>query len=102
MDAGTDIYEKTRTAVVREIDGEQVLVELDENGGEMVRVHLVNEVGVRILELIDGNRSLQDLVCEISREYDGDPHHIEKDVKSFVRELSNMGQVRLRPGREAR
>ncbi len=102
MDAGTEIYEKTKPTAVREVDGEQVLVEMDDSGKEMLRVHLVNEVGARIFELINGSRSLQDLSREICREFDGDPDHIENDLKTFVSELCNMGQIRLRTGKEAR
>ncbi len=102
MNSGTEVYEKTKPAVVREVDGEQVLVEMDESGKEMLRVHLVNEVGARIFELINGSRSLQDLSREICREFDGDPDHIESDVKTFISELCSMGQIRLRAGMEAR
>ena len=95
MEATKEIYEKTGATVIREVEGERVLLEMDENRQQMVRVHLINEVGARILELIDGSRTVQELSREICNEFDGEAVLVERDVKDFVQKLSGMGQIRL-------
>lgn len=95
MDASLKVYEKIRPVLLREVDGDRLLMEMDDAKREMVRVHLVNEVGARILELIDGSRSVRELTGTICKEFEGTPGQVETDVVEFIHKLCSMGQIRL-------
>lgn len=66
----------------RLVEGEALLVLAD--SGEVV---VLNGVGSRIWELIDGSRSVSQIVEAIASEYDTTPEQAEQDVKSFIQEL---------------
>jgi coenzyme PQQ biosynthesis protein PqqD len=51
------------------------------------RVLGVNDSGARVLELMDGRRTLREIVDELGREVDADRGAIEADVASFVLRL---------------
>ena len=66
----------------RIIDGEAVIV-LPESS----QVNVLNEVGSRIWELIDGTRSIGEITEIIVAEYDVSAEQAERDVEEFIEEL---------------
>jgi hypothetical protein len=66
----------------RIIDGEAVIV-LPESG----QVNVLNEVGSRIWELIDGTLSVGGITEAIVAEYDVTAQQAERDVNEFIQEL---------------
>ena len=66
----------------RIIDGEAVIV-LPESS----QVNVLNEVGSRIWELIDGTRSVGEIAEVIVAEYDVTTEQAEQDVNEFIQEL---------------
>jgi hypothetical protein len=62
---------------------------------ETSELHAFNEVGGRIWELIDGRRTIQDVIAAISAEYDVEPEVAEADVVEFVGTLVDKGVVAL-------
>ena len=69
----------------RVIEGRVVLI--DANEGELL--HL-NEVGSRVWELLDGTRSVAQLIDELHAGFDVSPARLRKDVSKFVRRLHRM------------
>ena len=63
------------------------------------RVLGVNDSGARVLELMDGRRTLREIVDELGREVDAERGAIEADVASFVVRLREAGAlVEAAPG----
>jgi hypothetical protein len=72
--------------VYRVIDGEAVLVD-----PAIGKVRVLNELGGRIWELIDGQRTLAEIVALICQEYDVPPDQVTSDVLAFLEELTRKG-----------
>ena len=51
----------------------------------------LTDVGARIWELCDGNRTVADIATELAEEYDARPSVIEGDVRELLEELSAEG-----------
>ena len=66
----------------RVIEGEAVILSLDTKA-----FRGLNPVGSRVWELIDGRRSVDEIVEVIVREFDVTPEQASGDVQTFVREL---------------
>ena len=86
--APIDRYEHLPSVRWRVIEGRVVLI--DANEGELL--HL-NEVGSRLWELLDGTRSVAQLVDQIHAEFDVSPARLRKDVNRFVGTLHRMELV---------
>lgn len=57
-----------------------------------------NRVGMRIVELADGTRSIEDIATEISRQFKGAPQaQIREEVTGFVTEASKKGLLTWHP-----
>lgn len=66
----------------RIVDGEALLVLAD--SGE---VTVLNGVGSRVWELVDGSRSVAQIVDSLVEEYEMTRDEVQQDVTSFIREL---------------
>ena len=50
-------------------------------------VHVVNEIGTRIWDLIDGERSVSEILDEIAKDYQVERPKLETDLREFVETL---------------
>ncbi len=82
------ILAKSPTTAWRLIEGEAVILSL-----ETKVLRGLNPVGSRVWELIDGQRSVEEIITAIVQEFDVTPQAAAEDVKRFVRELLDKGLV---------
>ncbi len=81
-------YAPSDDVVAREIEGELIIVPLVAGIGDMEdELFTLNEIGKAIWDRLDGEKSLEVLVAELSAEYEGPEEDIERDVTGFVEEL---------------
>jgi hypothetical protein len=80
--------------VHRRIADEVILVPISRNFGDLESIFTLNEIGARIWDLLDGERSVGDVVAVIVGEYAVDPEVATRDVSEFLDELERIGAVR--------
>jgi pyrroloquinoline quinone biosynthesis protein D len=59
------------------------------------RLFLPDETAVEVLKLLDGRRSLGDIVADLAARFDAPPEVITRDVTALLQDLSARGAVRL-------
>ncbi len=72
----------------RVIDDEAVVIRQD--AGEVLGL---NDVGARLLELIDGKTSVKVLLEKMADEFEIDRSRLEQDVLGFLQELGEAGVI---------
>ena len=82
------ILAKAPTTASRVIEGEAVILSM-----ETKVLRGLNPVGSRIWELIDGQRSVEEIVGVIVKEFDVEPARADEDVRGFVQEVLDKGLV---------
>jgi hypothetical protein len=82
------IVTKAPTTASRVIEGEAVILSLDT---KVLRG--LNPVGSRVWELIDGQRSVEEIAGLIVNEFDVEGTQADQDVGGFVQELLDKGLV---------
>ena len=87
-------YERDPNVVSRGIAGEQILVPVRKKAADMAAVYVLNEVGARIWELLDGQRSLAEISAVLLQEYDAQAEEVEADVIEIVVQLEELGMLR--------
>jgi hypothetical protein len=78
------------SVVARELSAEDggVLLHL-----ETAQYHGVNPVGLLIWELLDGERSVRDVMEAVRDRIDGAPPELENDVMQFLNDIHERGLV---------
>ncbi len=90
------VYEKNEAIAFRRIQDETILVPIKSNAGELDNIYVLNEVGARIWELIDGEKNIAEMVSAVCSEYEITPEEAEKDIIAFLKRLESVGAVRIR------
>ena len=73
--------------VTRKTGDEYVLVPVTENIADMNSVFTLNETGAFIWEQIDGKKTVEEIISELSSEYDIPEDQAERDVIEFIQNL---------------
>jgi pyrroloquinoline quinone biosynthesis protein D len=58
-------------------------------------LHNFNEVGTRIWELIDGQRTVADIAAVLTQEYEVDGATVEADLLEFLTSLQGKGLIEI-------
>jgi hypothetical protein len=72
------------------LDGEAVLLDLEGR-----RVMGLNPVGSFVWELLDGQRTVEDLAAAVAARFGADPARAGQDVRAFLATLRERGLVEL-------
>ena len=88
------ILKKNKDTVYREIAGETILVNMDSfNEGKEGKIFLLNETGTEIWELIDGKRTMEDIVNELCGEYEVSIEDAGEGVEKIAHLLLMKGLI---------
>ena len=81
---------------MQDVDGLKVIVLAD--SGEVL---VVNKLGTRIVELIDGKRTVAEVADALESEYEVSAEELRGDLETFLRTLSDAGALTLRSSPDA-
>jgi PqqD family protein of HPr-rel-A system len=73
--------------------GDEVLVHDSAHG----KVHVLNAVAGRILELCDGTAAPSEIAARVSREFGADPSVVERDVTAMLEEFGSLQLLEAAP-----
>jgi len=85
---GRGVPKRSRDAGSRIRDGQAIIAVAGR-----AEVHLLNEVGSRIWELIDGRRSRDEIAAQIEQEFEVGLEQARADVAGFLSELAGKGML---------
>jgi hypothetical protein len=89
MGASADTVPKRNEDIVfRKVAGECILVPLVASAAEVESIFNLNETGAAIWDKVDGKKSIKDIVAEIRGGYEVEGNQLERDVISFVDEMT--------------
>jgi hypothetical protein len=82
------IFSHSSDVVSREIDGALIIVPLTSGMGDMEDdLFSMNETGTEIWKMLDGTKTVREVVTALAGQYRADPGKIERDVTGIVTEL---------------
>ena len=82
------VYILSEDVVVRNIEGELIIVPLTSGIGDMEEgIYTLNETGKAILENLDGKKSLREVIEVLRAEFEAKPGEIEEDVLGLMEEF---------------
>ena len=90
---GTSVFRRTQDVVCRGVGAESILVPIRNNVGNLDFVYTLSPVAARIWALIDGVKTVDELVDAICAEYDTDRATAQADLTALVSDLAEVSLV---------
>jgi len=87
------IYHKSDKIVSEWTEKGMVLVPIHENTADMERIFSLNESAVRVWELVDGARRVEDLCETFVKEFDVNPEKARADIVGLLGRLEEIGAI---------
>jgi hypothetical protein len=94
MPSLSPVLQKNPSFVSRKIVDEVILVPISHKVGEIDCLYALNEVGARIWDLIDGDRSLKKLRDAIVEEFEVSETEAQEDLALLIEQLKEIGAIR--------
>lgn len=91
------VFQHAQNIVTRKTGNEYVLVPVANNIADMDSVFTLNETGAFIWELIDGKRTVEELIAELTSEYEISAEEAEKDVLEFIEDMKRYLIIKTSP-----
>ena len=85
---------KAMATSFRVVDGQAIVMQ-----AENAEVHILNDVGTRVWGLLDGKRTVEEIVDLVGKqlrsEYDGVPQDLAADVIAFIEDIGKRGMIEM-------
>jgi hypothetical protein len=88
------VYERSDSLVTRDLAGEKIIVPVRGKVGDLNSIFTLNAVANEIWALLDGNRTVAEIVQLLEQQYEVDGSTLANDVCRVLDELSSEGLVR--------
>jgi hypothetical protein len=95
-DRGGAVYARREGVVLREVAGEHLLVPIRKDVADLKAIFALNGVGLRIWELLDGERPLEGVLAGVLERFDVPVAEAEADLVAFVGRLEAANLVERR------
>lgn len=87
------IYQHDPDIVSRSIGGETILVPIRQNVGDFESIYTLNETAARVWDLIDGRRSVAEVLEQILAEFEIDPNEANQDLTELLHNFLELGAL---------
>ncbi|HEV7764387.1 MAG TPA: PqqD family protein [Thermoanaerobaculia bacterium] len=82
------IYRRSSDVVCRQVGAESILVPIRQNVGNLDYVYTLNPVAARVWALIDGTRTIDEVVSAVCDEFDVDRDTALADITTLLTDLA--------------
>ena len=79
--------------IARQIADEYILVPIRHNVGDLQCMYTLNEVAGRIWQLLNGGKTVGEIVSVLTQEYEVEATQAETDVAEFLAQMKDIGAV---------
>lgn len=90
---GARVYRHADDVICRQVGTESILVPIRNNVGSLDYIYTLSAVAARIWALLDGTRSIDDVIGAICEEYEVSREEAAADVAELVSDLENVSLV---------
>ncbi len=91
----TAIPRRNPSSASRTVDGQAVIALSD-----AALIHILNDVGTRVWNLIDGQRNVEEIIAAVRDQlvqegYESVPAELANDVEGFLEEIRGKGMITM-------
>jgi hypothetical protein len=86
-------FQKDKNLVTRSIAGETIIVPVRSGVSDMEHIHVLNEVGSRVWDLLDERIPISQIVDAICAEYEVSPEQAARDIDELLHNLETAALI---------
>ncbi len=94
MSERDDVYVRSDSLVTRDLAGEKIIVPVRGKVGDLNSIYTLNTVANDIWNLLDGKRTVAQIIAQLEQEYEVDHATLVSDVDRTIEDLSSEGLVK--------
>jgi len=87
------VLKKNPDFVMREIENEVILIPIYKTSKEANYIYTLNKIGQKVWNLIDGNKTLEEIKKEILKKFDTTSEEADKELSQFLKDLREIKAV---------
>lgn len=87
------VFKKNENFIARKIGDEIILVPVYETSKDLDCIYNFNESAMRVWELINGKRTIEEIRKILQEEYEGTEEEIKEQLNSLIDELRDINAV---------
>ena len=87
------VFKRSEDVVYRAIAGESLLIPIRAKLADLHDIFALNPAGDMIWSLLDGQRSLEDILDRILDRFEVGREEAREDLRSFIKQLLNAGAI---------
>lgn len=88
------VYQRSDSLVTRDLAGEKIIVPIRGKVGDLSGIYTLNTVANDIWSLLDGKRTVAEIVRLLEQDYEVKSSTLISDVSRLIEELSSEGLVK--------
>jgi hypothetical protein len=100
METISAVFRHNDSLVARDLAGEKVIIPIRGKVGDLGSIYTLNGVANEIWNLLDGERSVSDIVNRLQQEYEVDPATLAADIRRLLDEMQQEGLIVAAGGRD--
>jgi hypothetical protein len=85
---------KTDKVVMREIEGEVILLPLYKTSKDMNYIYTLNDTASEVWDRIDGKHSIEEIKKDILDDYEIDEKHLTEQMDMLIKDLQSIKAVK--------
>jgi len=87
VEIGSSVFRHNESLVTRDLAGEKVIIPVRGKVGDLGSIYTLNSVGGDVWNLIDGKRTVAEIVSVLGEEYEVDAATVAADVRQLLDEM---------------
>lgn len=93
MDFSKTVFRRNESVVTRDLAGEKVIIPIRGKVGDLGSIYTLNAVANDIWNLLDGKRTVADVIKQLQQEYEVDLVVLAADVERVLGEMQQEGLI---------
>lgn len=93
LSGGEKLIQSKKDFILREVADEFILVPTGDAARELQGIISLNSVGAEIWKQIEGGKEPDEIIRNLTEQYEADSEQIEEDVNQFIGEMNQAGLI---------
>ena len=79
--------------ILKDVAGSKIVMAIGEESTKFNGIITFNEVGAEVFTMLDGTKSVEEIVAKIAKDYEAPYEIVAEDVNKLIEKMRNQGLI---------